>query len=268
MGPALGSAQLGMMVMASDIAQLPTSEILAPAGTVLFAGLAAARNTGTDTTAMTFRIAVSLLMLLAPLAIATSATSGYIVATLLGQEWSGAQGLVAILAWLGLFAPFTYVCSVSLTASGKVRLNFLIIAAASLVKIVVLSLAAATHVIETVALSSLAITAVETAIFVAVVCREGGRLRPVLSTAFRVAISGAAGAAAMLATGAAWQATTLPPLTAMLHGALLGCLGLLVYAATLSLAWWLAGRPDGPETDVLGFVTPVIRRIVSRPEPA
>lgn len=257
-GPALGTAQLGIVLVAYDVALLPSTEILAPVATVLFAGVVAARHQGADTMAKVFRIAVGLLMLLAPMALVISATSGFIVATLLGSQWVEAQKLVAIFACSGLFGPISYICSIHLTAHGKVKMNFLIVAGASAVKVLLMSLAATTRDPATIAEASLVVTAIEACIFVLVLRREGGSLRPVLASAVRLVVAGLAAAIAMLATGAAWQTTSLPPVPAFLHGAPLGCLGLLIYAVTLYALWRAAHRPDGPEIDILGMMDKIL----------
>ncbi|GAC1346283.1 MAG: lipopolysaccharide biosynthesis protein [Acetobacteraceae bacterium] len=252
-GSALGAAKLGLVVMASDIAQLPTSELLGPTGAVLFTAMAAARNDGSDINAMAFPIAIMLFMLLTPLAILASALSGDIVATLLGQNWSEAQTLVAILAWLGLFAPFTYVSSVALTAGSKLKLNFFIVLASSLVKIALLSGAVRTGDIRLVALASIGTAAVEGLIFILVLHRQGARLRPVAGAAARIAVACLACVGALAATGVTWQQSNLPPLQALLRGGVVGVMALLVYGGTLLLVWRLAGSPPGPEADSLAL---------------
>ena len=260
-GSALGTAKLGIVVMASDIAQLPTSELLGPIGGVLFTALAAARNDGSNITAMAFPIATVLLLLLAPLSIVTSALSGDIVATLLGPEWGEAQPLIAILAWLGLFAPFTYVSSVALTAGSKLRVNFSIVIASSIVKIVLLLLAASSGRLALVALASIGTAAVEGGIFVLVLRREGARLRPVMGTLARIGLASVACAGVMLGTGLAWLPSESPPLQAMLRGAAVGCLGLTTYAVAVFLLWHVAGRPPGAEVDLVETVRPRLARL-------
>lgn len=253
-GSALGAAKLGMIVMASDIAQLPTTEFLYPAGAVLFTALAAARNDGSDVIARAFPIAAMLLFLLAPLAIVASALAGDIVSLLLGARWSDATGLIAILAWLGVFGPFTYVSSVALTADSRLKVNFTIVAVSSLVKIALLSMAVRTGDIRLVALASIGTAAAEGAIFIAVLCRQGARLGPVVPTIARTVTACLACAGAMALTGLAWQPQVLPPLMAMLHGAGVGGLGLACYCATMFGLWRLAGCPAGPEADLLAIV--------------
>ena len=236
----------------------PSYAAIAPVATVLFAGVVAARHQGADTMAKVFRIAVGLLMLLAPMALVISATSGFIVATLLGSQWVEAQRLVAIFACSGLFGPISYICSIHLTAHGKVKMNFLIVAGASAVKVLLMSLAATTRDPATIAEASLVVTAIEAFIFVLVLHREGGSLRPVLASAVRLVVAGLAAATAMLATGVAWQTTSLPPIPAFLHGAPLGCLVFLIYAVTLYALWRAAHRPDGPEIDILGMIDKIL----------
>ena len=84
-------------------------------------GFSAAHKEGTDAIALALSVAATLLLIVAPLAIGISAGAGYVVAALLGTQWQAAQPLIAILALLSLFSPFTWVSSTAMTASGFVR---------------------------------------------------------------------------------------------------------------------------------------------------
>ncbi len=263
-GSALGATKLGMIVMASDIAQLPTTEFLYPAGAVLFTALAAARNDGADIITRAFPIAAMLLFTLAPLAIIASALSGDIVSLLLGQRWSDAQGLVAIFAWLGLFGPFTYVSSVALTADSRLKLNFTIVIVSSLVKIALLSLAVRTGDIRLVALASIGTAAAEGMIFITVLCRQGATLSPVVWTVARTFMACLVCVGAMALTGSAWRPQILPPVMALLHAVGVGGLGFVCYWTTMIGSWRLAGSPAGPEADLLAIVRVRLARF-SRP---
>ena len=209
-GSGLGAAKLGIIVMASDVAQLPTSELLAPIGAVLFTALAAARNDGSNPITMAFPIASMLLMILAPMAIIVSAVSGDLVAVLLGPEWRDAQTLIAILACLGLLGPFTYVSSVALTADSRLKLNFTIVIVSSMVKIALLSAAVRTGDMRLVACASIGTAAAEGLIFIAVLRRQGAQLSRVGMAVLRTLGACAMCAGAMALSGAAWQATMLP----------------------------------------------------------
>ena len=112
-----------------------------------------------------------------------------------------------------------------------------------------------------VALASIGTAAVEGGIFIIVLQRQGARLRPVLGTIGRIGVASLACAGAMLATGLAWQPSTLPPLEAMLRGAAVGSLGLASYAVALFVLWRLAGRPRGAEVDLFEMVRPRLARL-------
>ena len=91
-GSQVSKAVLGLYVVALDIALLPATEIMEPIGAVLFAGFAAEHNAGSDPRGKTFSLAVSLMTVMAPIALIISAASTEIVGVLLGPkvERSGA----------------------------------------------------------------------------------------------------------------------------------------------------------------------------------
>ena len=137
LGPAFGTAQLGVYLLAFEVATLPLTELVLPAADVLFAGFSTANRKGTDTIALALSVATTLLLIITPMAIAISAGAGYLVAAMLGAKWHAAQPLISVMAFLCLFSPFAWVSGSALMARGFVRINFVAKSVAAATKIII-----------------------------------------------------------------------------------------------------------------------------------
>ncbi len=264
-GSAVSKAELGVFVVALDIALLPTTEILEPIASVLFAGFAAERNAGRDPRENAFSLAVALMAAMAPIALVLSAASTYVVGVLLGAQWSEAAPVVAIVTMSVFLSPFSYTASIVLTAMGKLRSNFAVVAAASAAKLVLLYAAAQTGSLVLIAAASVAITSVESLIFVVMLRRNGSRTSGMLKPMCRVIASGGMAALAMYATGLAWPgAVVLPFGNCVLYGMMLAVVGGATYAAALLGLWTVFGRPDGPERQIVTMLLPLVARLWGR----
>ncbi len=263
-GSAVGAAELGLFVVALDIALLPASEILEPVASVLFAGFAAERNAGRDPQANALRLAVTVLAAMAPIALLLSAGSVYGVAVLLGPKWTAAGPLISILALAVLLMPFSYTASVVLTATGKLKANFAVVTSASVAKLLLLYAASQTGSLTVVALASLSITTIECSLFVVMLRRYGSSASGIAWPLLRVAAAAMLTAAAMYGSGLGWAGTPAPLLTSIARGAAVAVLGFGTYVGALGLLWAASGRPEGPERQIIAAGLPVIARVRSR----
>ena len=268
-GSQVTKAALGLYVVALDIALLPATEIMEPIGAVLFAGFAAERNAGRDAQANAFGLAVSLMTVMAPIALVLSAASTEIVGVLLGAKWSAAAPIVAILTFAVVLSPFSNTAAQSLTASGKVRANLAVVVCASVIKVAVLYFAARTGDLYVIAVAALTITSVESSMFIYMLHRNGSRLRGMGWPLVRALVSMSLAALVLKATGLAWSGdVVLPIVTSLWRGTVLGLVGFGVYAGVLFALWTLAGRPNGPERQIVSVMVPLVarmrRRFVSR----
>ena len=264
-GSQVTKAALGLYVVALDIALLPATEIMEPIGAVLFAGFAAERNAGRNPQGNAFGLAVSLMMVMAPIALVLSAASTEIVGVLLGAKWSAAAPLVAMLTFAVVLSPFSNTAAQSLTASGKVRANLAVVVCASIIKVGVLFVAARTGDLSAIAIASLSVTSVESSMFIFMLRRNGSRLRGMGGPLVRVIVSLGLTALALRATGIAWSGDVVLPITTCLwRGVALGLLGGGAYAGILYTLWSLGGRPDGPERQIIDVMLPLAGRIRER----
>jgi lipopolysaccharide exporter len=264
-GSQVSKAVLGLYVVALDIALLPATEIMEPIGAVLFAGFAAEHNAGSDPRGNTFSLAVSLMIVMAPIALIISAASTEIVGLLLGPKWSSAAPIVAILTFTVVLSPFSNTAAQSLTASGKIRSNLAVVTCASLIKVGVLYVAARTGNLYVIAISALTITSAESSMFIYMLRRNGSRFSGMAWPTARSIGCLLVSALALKATGIAWAGDEILPIAACLwRGTVLGVVGGGVYASALASLWFLAGRPPGPERQITAVIEPLLNRIAYR----
>lgn len=264
-GALVTKADLGVFVVALDIALLPATEIMEPIGAVLFAGFAAERNAGRDPRASAFSLAVSLMAVMAPIAIVLSAASSDVVGVLLGAKWSAAAPIVAILTLSVLLSPFSNTAAQVLTATGKVRSNLVVVICASIVKVGVLYVAGRTGSLYVIATAALTITSIESSLFILMLRRNGSRMSGMVAPLLRILSSLALAALALKLTGIAWAGdVTLSVVACLLRGIALGIVGFGVYSCVLLGLWSLAGRPDGPERQIVTVVLPMLTRLGQR----
>jgi len=266
LGPVVGSAQLGLYLIATDLAILPVTEIIAPVADALFAGFASAQKKGSSSIHHAPLVAATLMMFLMPITITISCGSGYVVEALLGPKWESARVLVAILAWLCLFSPFSFVSSVVLVANGFVRRNFAGKVIASSVKLaVLLTTIALTDNLKLIAVAVTVCVAAESCSYT-LLLRGLGDVQPksMVGPIMRTMIAGSSVVLLLYETSLAWQPVSMPSLDALLHGAALGVVVATLYAAAMAALWHLSGRPVGPETQLLNLVSGHIRPLFWR----
>ena len=254
LGPALGTAQLGVYLLAFEVATLPLTELVQPAADVLFAGFSAANKEGTNPIALALSVATTLLLIVAPMAIGISAGAGYVVAALLGAKWQAAQPLIYTLGFICIFSPFPWVCTSALMAKGFVRSNFLANLMSSTTKVTVLVLVTMlTGTLAHIALAEVVVMALEAAIFAALLSRSGFvGARDIAGPILRILLASAAAIIAAWSTGLAWHPIQMTTLPALSHGALLAAVVMSVFAAVDLGCWFAVGKPEGPEARLIG----------------
>ena len=261
LGPAIGTARLGIYLTALDVAILPITELIAPAADALLAGLASAQRQGSSSVRAALPVASALLLVVAPIAITVSCAAADVVSVLLGPKWAAAGPLIAVLAGQCLFAPFSWLCTVTLVANGLVRHNFVANLLASLVRLAALAATVAlTDRMEVIAAVTVAIVAAEVTIFVAVLCHAGeAGLRDVAGGLLRAMLAGAASIAVLMQAGLAWQMATTSYPEALGHGATIVVVTFVVFSAADVALWTASGRPAGPEARLLQLVGHLMR---------
>ena len=261
LGRLFNSFSVGVFMLGFEIAILPTSEVVLPIGRALYSGFAAARKEGSNLGDIFARSLAVVAVPVLPAAIGISAIAGYIVYLALGPKWLAA---VTIIQWLAVSAPLTvlsHIGSITLIVVGQMRNNFFVVAFGAIFGTLACLLMAWRFGLPGAAVSVAIFTALEGLIFWIVTARSIGAgimdcarrlVRPIAATSVMAAV--------LSATGYGWADVSPQIGNAVIDCACATLIGAGSYIAALSLLWILAGRPDGSETFLFGYLRSSVRR--------
>jgi len=256
LSPGLGTSLLGLYVISCEIAILPVTELIEPMCGALFPGFAMAHRTGELPLGTALKVAGSLALCAIPFSIGVSACSGYLVAALLGANWTAAQPLVAIGSWLCMFSPFSYVCGNVLSAQGHVRRTFYCNALAAACKIAaVVATLHYTHSLQIILGVNVAVVGVESLLFIWQARTVGNHgLRKLALTMIRAGAAAAVTCAVLFLLPGTWTMTALGRGLALVAGGLVGVCTFTVFFVSQAVFWHVSGRPDGAEQAISDLI--------------
>ena len=261
LGRSFGVAGLGLYLIALELGTLPVTELISPTADALFAGFAQARRDGASALRSAPLIASSMFLCVLPIVAAISATSGYIVAVLLGAKWSNAQPLLAILVWACSFSPFSFVATTVLVANGFLKRNLLANFSASCLKLLVLVIAvSSTTNMSVIAAAVAACVAVESGVYIFLLRGTGGvDFREGVAGAARGTLACAIASGVIFLSGFGWRINVPTGWLALAPGVVIGLAMTAVYA-TIELALWaVSGAPSGPEEMVIAILRNAVK---------
>ena len=262
LGPALGMSKLGVYLLSMEIGQLPTTELVSPATRALYAGVASVKNRGTDPIALALPVISALIMIVIPIGVGISATSGYLVTGLLGPTWAAGRQVISIIALVCVVSPITFVSTTILTAMGRVRKNFFAVAGSAALRVAAVSAVAGFQRLDWAAVAILAVFSGEALLFLRQLASRGGLAwRATLPGFMRTVITALIMAAFLWFTGLGWKDTSVSPLGALLIGGTVG-MGCIIGCLALQTVLWIgAGRPDGPERTIIPLANAATKRL-------
>lgn len=246
-----GPHALGLFTLASEIANLPTTDLIAPINRAIFPGYA---RMSADVAALRrgFLDVIAVISLVAiPAGAAVAGVAEGVVGLALGPQWASAVPVIRVVAVYGVLTALQTNGLYVYVALGRPEVVMRLGALNLVVLLPALVAATAWHGGIGAAWALAGTAALLTPASIATLLRHLGlRVRDVLGVAWRPVLSTAAMVLAMRLAqmNAAWG-------TGMVHdaGAVLGALGAgaVVYVAVLLGAWVLAGKPDGAERIIL-----------------
>ena len=261
-GRALGPASLGIYSLAYEVSNLPSTEMVAPINRVLFPSYVQLAD-DFERLREGFRATLGLIALvILPASIGLAAVAEPLVRVVLGNKWLETIPLISLLAVAGAGTVLQSNTGSVYNALGQPRMIALTGAIHAALLIPMILFATYTFgLIGTawaVLVHSLALGMTTTyGIFLRT---TPIRLADVLQACWRPIIA----CAVMFGSVRVFLAA-LEPYRDFIWtlGALLAAcaIGVLTYAAAIALLWLVAGRPQGAETMVLGYIEPVWRRL-------
>ena len=245
LGGRANAAALGAYTMGEEIAMLPTTELLAPLGRVMFPSFAAARNSPGDLLRLVSLAQAVQTLLAIPLSIGVVLVADDAVLLLLGEQWTAAVPIAQIVALTGVASALGHSPSYMLIATGGMRILGWYTWAKLLLLVLLLMLVFRSADPFWIAMAGLVTAATGLVALQAIAWKAmpgfGGR--PFWSRTWRPLVSAGLMAVAVIAVSAALDdAGRLPRLAAGIAA------GAAVYALSVLVLWTACGRPPGAES--------------------
>lgn len=256
-GRQLGPTALGLYAVGSEIAMLPSTDLMAPINRAVFPGFARMTSDRALMRASFVDILGVIWLLALPASFGIAAVADPLVRTMLGSKWEGAIIVVQVLALSGAMHAATSNHYSAWLALGKVRVTALVEAIHFVILLPLLLILSRTFGIAGVAYAELCATVASVLLECVLISRAlslspsaylGGLWRPLIA-----ALTMAAAVTVLLRVLDADAATPLLQLVATVP------FGAAVYLGALGLLWLLAGRPRGAESFALQRLTQALR---------
>ena len=243
------ASAVGYYHVASELAAMPTNEVIVPTGRALFPTYAKARGE-LQTLRDMFRAALGFFMMFAWPAIAgVSVVADDLVRVILGAQWLDAIPLIPFLALAGGLNGISHVIGTFLAAVERQRLT----AALTWINVVILvaALAAVSSRWDIVGIAAArgAVGIITLALALYFVVHSGYvNTKEILALAWRPMLS--ATAMALVVRKLHWESQAVPHVTLALDI----ITGVLSYAVLVCALWWISGKPPGTEALVTYYL--------------
>jgi lipopolysaccharide exporter len=256
LGRLTNSTAVGVYAIGSEVASLPTSELVEPLCRASFAGFAAANREGVSVTETFSRLMSSAVVVTLPAGLGLALVAAPLVRLAFGPGWDAAVPVLRVLGIAGIMTVFGQISLHLMSAHSLLGRLTAVALAGAVLRIVLLIALIPPFGVTGAAWAAAIATFVDQGATLAMALRHlnigarefaGHIIRPVL-------------AALAMACGVLAVARWLPEDNDTLALAAEIGVGAIVYTAVLLLAWAAAGRPDGPEADAVQ----ALRRAVVR----
>lgn len=247
---------LGLFEVASEIAQLPTSELIGPLTRAMFSGLSEVRNQADRGAALLIKLMITMNLVVLPLGVGLSLIAEPTIRLAFGEKWLGAVPLLQLLALGQSLSIFSEMSRQAFGVHGWMKAQLKLSVAFGLFTI--LSLIVLIHLIGFIGVGvALVVSSIFRGLvyFVVVMvrlkiswCRFG---LDVWRGFFGTAIM----AGMLNALGFGWfnLHSSNNDFRLALQLVEMVAIGVASYISCVLALWWISGRPDGPERDLLVF---------------
>jgi len=248
LGRVSDTGQVGAYSLGREIADVPISEISAPVNRALGPGFAKLQGEPKRLADALVKSVAAVATIACPVGLGLAATSPYLVPLLLGKGWDGAIPVVQILALSSLVAAVRGVMGYTLTVVGLFRSVATLMWVRAIMFVVVgipaSILAGPIGMAATFSITELVACLLQTYYF------------RVYFPVFRFSELGIAllrpGLSSLVMFGLLMALSTIALHPPTAHLMFLIVVGALSYTALLGILWRIFGRPDGPESMLLG----------------
>ncbi len=260
-GRILEPQYVGMFTIGSDLAGLPVSELVAPASRAAFSGFSVGRHEGVAASETYINLVSVLAAVTLPAGIGLSLVADPLVRIALGPSWLEAVPMIELLGLHAAIAVFGYLGWTLFFSHGRLLQVFGITMVSALVRALLLVLLLPYYGLIGAALAILASALFEDVVYIQLLRRNfSASLSALVRRCWRLFAATGAMAAVLHLAGLGWVTTGGSRVELLYHLGAAAPAGAVVYAMSLFALWSLAGRPAGPEADMLAYV----RRRLSR----
>ena len=261
-GRVLGTAQVGIYSIASELAALPTTELIAPICRVLFPSFTVARHANGDMAAIYLRTIAVTLLITMPAGVGISMVAGPLIALIFGPNWTPAVPVLSLLAIAGTLKVISLISGTLFAALGLLSANFRIILVTAVVRLFLLVILVPLLGLIGGAQAILVSVIVEEILFLVMAARQLGFPTSELPRrTWRTLVATLTMAAVLWFSGFAWVNAPENPLRTLASAV---TLGVAVYATVIAVTWQLAGRPVGAELEIIRAAGGAARRLLMR----
>jgi len=254
-GGIVGAAAIGSYNVASQLATMPSGELVMPVRRALFPNLSKLQDDPMAFRRLVQQTFSSLAIAAIPLSLGLIMTADEIVRIVLGPRWSSSVDLLKWLALYGAFASLSSILEVPMWVMGRLRqsalqswLGFVV-----LVPLIVFSVHEYGIIGAAVSRALVAILSLPLMLYLTSrACPVG--YRDLASVLWRPLLAGVL----MVVVLAAISSYPETPVLALIAKVALGA---SIYAVALFILWRISGKPDGIEATILKYVA--ARRLVS-----
>jgi O-antigen/teichoic acid export membrane protein len=250
LGRLMNTEAVGFYSVGAEVAALPTTELIEPLGRAAFSGFAAGRQQHADPGETYLHLIGSAALLTLPAGVGLSLVAAPLVALGFGHGWEQAVPVLRILSLSFIVMVFGHLSLHLLTAYALLGRLVGITLVSAAARVALLAVLIPMFGLPGAAAGAAVCVVLEQVLTVATALR---RFRvgvfPIIRSIWRPVLAAASMAAVLTATGLGWRDDPDP--VRMIEAVAIGG---LVYAGVLMAGWTLAGRPAGPETDVLALL--------------
>lgn len=262
-----GMGAVGTFELGTELATLPSNELVAPLSRALFPGFAEIRHDNARLAKMLLRIVGVLTLVTLPAGIGVSMVATPLVNLFFGSRWVDAIPLIQILAISSSFTALGTVSGSIFWVQGWLKSVIVLNTALMIMQLVLLILLMPKLGFIGVAIAVASGTLAQQLMLIGLaMIRLEIKIGSVLTRIWR-SIVGTSGMAGILSLShLAWSspATPLSIQNSALHLFLMVLGGATIYAAIIYLLWIISGKPEGPESEILGLLKPLFQRVLQK----
>ena len=261
-GRMLGTAQIGVFTIGSELGGLPVTEIVEPLNRTLFSGFSLLHQKSESPTRLYLDAVETAVILILPAGIGISMVADPMVRLILGANWMSVVPIIQIVAIASTISVFGNFSGMFLNAVGKPQESFFICIVSTFVRVPLMIWLISTMGLPGAAIAvAIALLSDQSLFLWRTLDRLKISMMDLLARIWRASLSTLAMVVCLAMFGMAWTPGIEGSSLSYTTDLLMRCTtGALVYGVVLTLMWFVAGQPDGAERQFLAMARNYLTR--------